>query len=87
MSLIASAPARSARRATAGENVSAVTRMPRSLASPSTAGTRRAASRPDGTGGPLRAATAPTSIRSKPSRASRTPSRTAWSAVSLRAPG
>ncbi len=53
---------------------------------PAIAGTRRAASSAGATGGPLRAATAPTSSMSKPASASATPSAIACSGVPLRAP-
>ncbi len=85
MSLIATAPAVSARRATSGENVSAEIGTP-APASPSIAGTSAAASSSAATGGPLRAATAPTSSMSKPASTSASPSATARSGVPLRAP-
>src|SRR5436305_1382439 len=86
MSLIATAPAASAWRATSGENVSAETGTPTFSTSPSIAGTSRPASSSAATGGPLRAATAPMSSISKPASTRRKPSRTACSGVSLRAP-
>src|SRR5262245_8691702 len=85
MSLIAAAPASRAAFATSAENVSAETGTP-VVASPSSAGARAAISTSGGTGGPLRAATAPTSSMSKPASASALPSRTACSGVPLRAP-
>ena len=86
MSLIAAAPASIAARATGAENVSARTGTPASAASRSTAGISRAASSAGSTGGPLRAATAPTSSRSNPASTRASPSATAWSGVPLRAP-
>ena len=74
MSLIATAPASSARRATSGWKVSALSGTPAPRASPSTAGISRAASSSTDTGAPLAAGTAPTSSRSKPGRASARPS-------------
>ena len=86
MSLIPAAPASSAGlRHRWGEGVGEH-RHARARASSLTAGTSRAASRPAVTGGPLRAATAPTSSRSKPAPTSASPSATACSGVSLRAP-
>ena len=85
MSLTTTAPAASARRATSGEKVSADTGTPDS-ASPSIAGTSAAASSSGGTGGPLRAATAPTSSMSNPASTSSSPSAIACSGVPLRAP-
>ncbi len=70
MSLIATAPASSAARATSAEKVSAEIGSSVRAARPSIAGTSRAASSSAGTGGPLRAATAPTSSISKPASAS-----------------
>src|SRR5688572_11365662 len=86
MSLIATAPASSTRRATSGENVSASTGTPASAARRSTAGTSLPASASASTGGPLRAASAPTSSMSKPASTSARPSATARSGVPLRAP-
>src|SRR5688500_12452068 len=86
MSLIAAAPASRTRRATSGEKVSARTGTPASAARRSIAGTSRPASAAGSTGGPLRAATAPTSSMSKPAPTSARPSATAWSGVPLRAP-
>jgi hypothetical protein len=85
MSLTAIAPESSARRATSTENVSADIGTPDS-ANPSIAGTSAAASSSTPTGGPLRAATAPTSSMSNPSSTSANPSATACSGVTLRAP-
>ena len=55
-------------------------------ARPAIAGASLSASSAGGTGGPLRAATAPTSSMSKPSSARRSPSAIACSGVPLRAP-
>ena len=85
MSLTATAPASSAARATSTEKVSALTGTP-APASPSIAGTSAAISISGSTGGPLRAATAPTSNMSNPASTSPNPSRTACSGVTLRAP-
>ncbi len=85
MSLIATAPASSARRATSTEKVSAETGTP-APANPSIAGTSAAASASTSTDGPAFAATAPTSSMSNPTRTSSNPSTTARSAVPLRAP-
>ena len=86
MSLIAAAPASIAAEATSGEKVSASTGAPALATRPSTAGTSRAASSVASTGGPLRAATAPTSSRSKPVSTRASPSAIARSGVPLRAP-
>ena len=86
MSLIAAAPASIAARATGAENVSTRTGTPASAASRSTAGISRAASSAGSTGGPLRAATAPTSSRWNPASTRASPSATAWSGVPDRAP-
>src|SRR3954452_22282473 len=86
MSLIATAPAVSARSATWVEKVSAEIGTSAASTSPSIAGTSLAASSSGGTGGPRRAATAPTSSISKPRSARPRPSCTAPSGVPLRAP-
>ena len=85
MSLTATAPASSAARATSTEKVSAEIGTP-APASPSIAGTSAAASTSGGTGGPLFAATAPTSSMSNPASTSASPSAIACSGVPLRAP-
>src|ERR687898_1169283 len=86
MSFMATAPAASAARPTSAENVSTDTGSRVSIASLSTAGISLLASSAGGTGGPLRAATAPRSSMSKPAAARPTPSSTACSGVPLRAP-
>ena len=87
MSLIAAAPASSAARARPRARTCrrAPARRPRRRAARSP-GTSLAASSSAATGGPLRAATAPTSSRSKPASTSASPSATACSGVPLRAP-
>ena len=86
MSLIATAPASSAPRATSAEKVSAEIGSSVRSTSPTIAGTSRSASSLAGTGGPLRAATAPTSSISNPASASSRPSAIACRGVPLRAP-
>ena len=86
MSLIATAPASSPASATSAEKVSAEMGRPVRSASPAMAGASWARSSAGGTGGPLRAATAPTSSMSNPASARATPSATARSGVPLRAP-
>ena len=86
MSLITAAPAAAAAIATAGSNVSALIGASVPVARPATAGIRRSISSAASTGGPERAATAPTSTISKPRSSSRQPSATACSGVPLRAP-
>ena len=99
MSLTQTAPAASARRATSTWKVSAETGTgapaspspksstpSRSAAIPSIAGISAAHSSSTPTGGPLRAATAPTSSMSKPASTSPMASAIARSGVPLRAP-
>ena len=90
MSLTATAPAASARRATSTEKVSAEIRhvavVPHWRRAPRSPGPApRPRPRP-GPAGPLCAATAPTSSMSKPASTSARPSATACSGVPLRAP-
>ena len=86
MSLTATAPAASAAPRDLDREGVGGDRHAGTRASPSIAGTSAAASSSAGTGGPLRAATAPTSSISKPASASAIPSATACSGVPLRAP-